>query len=132
MQTVRPIEWLADSPGRLVPGRIRLIDQTLLPLETKYLETVDVREMWTAIKELKVRGAPAIGIAAAMALAASIQGTDASTTQELLQQLERDADYLATSRPTAVNLAWAVDLVAGMVADHEGTPAQIASDLAVA
>lgn len=109
MQTVRPIEWIADSPGRLVPGRIRLIDQTRLPLETKYIDTVDLREMWTAIKELKVRGAPAIGIAAAMAVAVSQQETDAATTVELLERLERDATYLATSRPTAVNLFWALD-----------------------
>jgi len=109
MRTVRPIEWIADSPGCLVPGRIRLIDQTLLPIETKYIETVDVRDMWNAIKELKVRGAPAIGIAAAMAVAASLQVADADTTTGLLEQLERDAEYLATSRPTAVNLFWALD-----------------------
>lgn len=88
---------------------LRLIDQTLLPSELRMIEcrtSGDVRE---AIRSMKVRGAPAIGAAAAygMALAAlGYLGTDAST---LLGQLREDAKSLKKARPTAVNLAWAVD-----------------------
>jgi methylthioribose-1-phosphate isomerase len=109
MNMLKTVEWVPHHPPRLVPGHVRLIDQTRLPLETAFLDTADVREVWTAIKTLQVRGAPAIGVAAAMAVAAAAQHAAAAPTEELLRAVDAAAAYLATSRPTAVNLFWALD-----------------------
>ncbi|NCC53178.1 MAG: S-methyl-5-thioribose-1-phosphate isomerase [Spartobacteria bacterium] len=92
-----------------LPGTIRMVDQTRLPEELVFLETSDIQEIWAAIKVLKVRGAPAIGVAAAMGLVAGIQEFDAPATAALLDQVDEVADYLASSRPTAVNLFWALN-----------------------
>ncbi|MBP7830108.1 MAG: S-methyl-5-thioribose-1-phosphate isomerase [Kiritimatiellae bacterium] len=101
---LKTIEWVPDGGRGLVPGRVRLIDQTKLPEALVYLETRDVRELWTAIRELKVRGAPAIGVAAAMGVVLAAQASAASDTPGLLKAVNEGAAYLAGSRPTAVNL----------------------------
>ncbi len=108
MQHLKTLEWIPDRPGALLPGRVRMVDQTRLPNELVTLETRDLEEIWTAIKTLQVRGAPAIGIAAAMGVAAAVQDSPAATGAELLSEVIRAADRLATSRPTAVNLFWAL------------------------
>lgn len=86
-----------------------LLDQTQLPNEKVYLKLTEVADIWDAIYKLKVRGAPAIGIAAAYGL---YLGTKRSTAEQV-EELERDfkevKNYLASSRPTAVNLFWALD-----------------------
>ena len=84
---------------------IRLIDQTKLPLELKYLELADYRDVITAIKKLQVRGAPAIGIAAAYGMAIAVTQSENFD----LALLEAVAKEFRASRPTAVNLFWAVD-----------------------
>lgn len=89
----------------LLPGKLRIIDQTRLPEERVYLELADIGEIVAAIKQLSVRGAPAIGCAAALGLAATAQHLD-SNFQVAMGQL---ADQLAASRPTAVNLFWALN-----------------------
>ncbi len=100
----RTIEWFGD-----LPGQVRLLDQTLLPNQIEYRDCSTVEEVWEAIKTLRVRGAPAIGVAAAMGVVVGVQHhSDASTFRERLRQV---ADYLRTSRPTAVNLFWAIDRV---------------------
>jgi len=109
MKTIKPVEWIQESDDGLLPGHVRMIDQTRLPTELVYLETTDLDEIWDAIKVLKVRGAPAIGVAAAMGVAAVVQKCDAVTTREALDCARTTADHLATSRPTAVNLFWALD-----------------------
>lgn len=96
-----PIEWTAA-------GTIRLLDQTRLPGEEVYLECRSVGEVVQAIRTLQVRGAPAIGIAAAMGLALGAQGLDARTVPGFLAALEALGAELTAARPTAVNLAWAV------------------------
>ncbi|MFH1730068.1 MAG: S-methyl-5-thioribose-1-phosphate isomerase [Planctomycetota bacterium] len=101
---VPTIEWVGG-----VGGAARLIDQTLLPAETVFLDCPDIETMWEAIKSLRVRGAPAIGIAAAMGVVLGVQGSAAGSGSEVAAEVERAADYLATSRPTAVNLFWALD-----------------------
>jgi methylthioribose-1-phosphate isomerase len=108
MRALRTVEWLADTPDSPVPGRVRLIDQTRLPGELVWLETADVDAIWKAIQTLQVRGAPAIGIAAAMGAAAAAQTADETDSAPVLAALHAAADYLATSRPTAVNLFWAL------------------------
>src|SRR5829696_757101 len=87
----------------------RLLDQTKLPTETVYVDITDERQMWDAIRRLVIRGAPAIGVAAAFGAYLGIrQFTDASP-QRFLARLNEVCDYLASSRPTAVNLFWALD-----------------------
>jgi len=90
-------------------GSLSLIDQTLLPTELKRVECRDVETVWEAIKTLRVRGAPAIGIAAAYGVCIGAQTAAEKSTEEFQTRLTEVADYLATSRPTAVNLFWALD-----------------------
>ncbi len=109
MQALRTIEWVPCETGSLIPGKVRLIDQTRLPGELTYVETDDVEVIWRAIRTLRVRGAPAIGIAAAMGVAAAAQDAAHATPEAVLEAVKHAAEYLATSRPTAVNLFWALD-----------------------
>jgi methylthioribose-1-phosphate isomerase len=90
----------------LLPGKLRIIDQTKLPHELVYLELDDIDEIVAAIKRLSVRGAPAIGCAAALGLAACAQHLSGD---EFIPAIGKLADQLAASRPTAVNLFWALD-----------------------
>ena len=91
---------------QLFPGKLRIIDQTKLPQELAYLELDDIDEIVDAIKRLSVRGAPAIGCAAALGLAACAQYLD---EEDFVEKVAALADQLATSRPTAVNLFWALE-----------------------
>jgi len=90
-------------------GKIRLIDQTLLPNELKYIYCESAEEVWEAIKVLRVRGAPAIGIAGALGTVLGIWDSEARDYNEFSEQLEKVTKYLAASRPTAVNLFWALN-----------------------
>jgi methylthioribose-1-phosphate isomerase len=98
---VATIEWK--------DGRVRMIDQTKLPCELVHLEYDDVEDVWHAIKRLSVRGAPAIGIAGALGVIVGVQSSGAKDFETFYAELEKVAGYLATSRPTAVNLFWALD-----------------------
>jgi len=91
----RNIQWVGDART----GHLRMLDQTRLPNEIVYLDCRDVQSVWDAIKRLSVRGAPAIGVAAAFGCVIGAQRG----------QFEQAAEHLATSRPTAVNLFWAID-----------------------
>jgi len=93
---------------RLRRGRVELIDQTLLPHEFRYISCSDIKALWRAIKTLQVRGAPAIGIAGALGIVLGTQGSGAKTAREFLREVNKAARYLALSRPTAVNLFWAL------------------------
>ena len=86
-----------------------LLDQTKLPNEKLFLEIKSMKDLWDAIYELKVRGAPAIGIAAAYGLYLGTKESKASTYDELYQDFKKVKEYLGSSRPTAVNLFWALD-----------------------
>ncbi len=107
--TLKTIEWIPEQAGRLTPGHIRLIDQTCLPEKLVYIETADIHAVWNAIKTLQVRGAPAIGVAAAMGVTAAIQHETAGGSRERLTRFNAACDYLADSRPTAVNLFHALN-----------------------
>jgi methylthioribose-1-phosphate isomerase len=102
MTAPRSIEWVGDADGF-----VRIIDQTLLPTELAYRECRSVEDVWEAIRSLRIRGAPAIGIAAAMGLALAMRRH--GTKETYLARLREQSAYLRTSRPTAVNLFWAVD-----------------------
>ena len=99
-----PVEW---SPGEPV----RLVDQTLLPRQLTYIKCRTIDELAEAIGTLRVRGAPAIGIAAAYGLCLAAGLSTASDAPGLLRDLEGAAVVLRATRPTAVNLAWALDRV---------------------
>ncbi|UAT31176.1 S-methyl-5-thioribose-1-phosphate isomerase [Bacillus badius] len=99
IQSVR----LDDDNGILV-----LLDQTLLPNEKVFLQLSTLEDIWEAIYHLKVRGAPAIGIAAAYGIYLSVKRSNAASYAELADQFRKAKQYLASSRPTAVNLFWAL------------------------
>lgn len=88
---------------------IRLLDQQQLPHDTVYLDLKTIDDVYDAIVTLKVRGAPAIGITAAYGLALAASSHDTDNLEEFHLLLKKDRDYLASSRPTAVNLFWAID-----------------------
>lgn len=98
----RTIQWVGD-----LPGHVRLLDQTLLPTQVAYRDCATVEDVWEAIRVLRVRGAPAIGIAAAMGVVVGMQVHSEKSTYG--QRLREVTDYLRTSRPTAVNLFWALE-----------------------
>jgi methylthioribose-1-phosphate isomerase len=98
-----PIEWLSD-------GKVRFLDQTLLPQEETWVETRDYRVIAEAIRRLQVRGAPLIGVAAAYGLALSALESTATEIDALKRDVQAAADILRSTRPTAVNLPWALDL----------------------
>jgi methylthioribose-1-phosphate isomerase len=104
-----------------IDGQLELLDQTLLPGQLQYLCCRDVQAVWDAIRVLSVRGAPAIGLAAAYAICLGLQ-TAGDSTQQLRDQLKQDASQLASSRPTAVNLSWALERMqaTGNVCQLEG------------
>ena len=103
MKTIVPAH-LNDAKDKLV-----LIDQTLLPVEEVILELDKMEDIWEAIKKLRVRGAPAIGCAAGFGAYLGAKQSTATTVEGLRADFEKCRDYLATSRPTAVNLFWALD-----------------------
>lgn len=96
--------WQGDTHGHL-----SMIDQTLLPTELQRIECRDIETVWEAIKMLRVRGAPAIGIAAAYGVCIGLQPAVDSSVADFDAKIQEVANYLATSRPTAVNLFWALD-----------------------
>ena len=90
-------------------GKLILLDQTLLPRQEVYLELDEYREVARAIKEMRVRGAPAIGVAAAYGVALGARAIDSQDMVDFKARLGHVCDEIAASRPTAVNLRWAVD-----------------------
>ena len=86
-----------------------MIDQTLLPLELKFIECRTVGDIIDAIKSMKIRGAPAIGVAGAMGVALSVFSSKGKTSSELMSDVRRDSVEIRNARPTAVNLAWGVE-----------------------
>lgn len=102
-----PIKGVLE-PIRWNEGTLELLDQRLLPEQTVYLNLNTVQEVWDAIRNLAVRGAPAIGIAAAFGVVLGVQRFPGPPTA-LADEALRHAAHLATSRPTAVNLFWALD-----------------------
>lgn len=90
-------------------GRIKLIDQTKLPHKLVYIYCGDLKTLWKAIKTLQVRGAPAIGVAAAFGVALAARLSRAETFEGFERDIIRAISHLKSSRPTAVNLFWALE-----------------------
>lgn len=117
MSDIRRIEpaRLDDEDGSLV-----ILDQTRLPNEVVFLRLKTQREIWEAIYDLKVRGAPAIGIAAAFGVYLSVRDSRAQDYAALAAEFSEAKAYLATSRPTAVNLFWALNRMEARLRSLEG------------
>lgn len=100
MRTVEPIRWTDKG--------VVLLDQRLLPGEEVYITYTDYRDLAAAIKDMVIRGAPAIGVAAAMGIALGVRHSHASTLDELRSEFGAICDTFAGTRPTAVDLFWAI------------------------
>lgn len=107
IEKVATIEWKNN--------KLRMVDQTKLPLETVFLDCDQVEQVWEAIKRLSVRGAPAIGIAGAYGLYIGVAQSQAKTFDAFNKEVEKVGEYLIGARPTAVNLAWAVKRIQDLV-----------------
>ena len=103
------------TPVRYQDDRLVILDQTLLPQSEEWITLTTKEEVWNAIRELKVRGAPAIGVAAAYGLVVTTRDLPAATFDEFTAKFREVKEYLATSRPTAVNLFWALDRMASVL-----------------
>jgi methylthioribose-1-phosphate isomerase len=113
-------------------GRVKMIDQTLLPGRFVYVSFDGWEDVADAIRRLVVRGAPAIGVAAAMGIAAAAVNSKAKTREQLGLELETAATGLRATRPTAVNLFWGIDRVMAVAArseDLEGAKEAIVSEV---
>ena len=119
--------WIGELPGTL-----RMIDQTRLPEDFIEIDCETVQQVWDAIKRLSVRGAPAIGVSAAYGTVIGLQSETSLSRADFDLKLNEVTDHLADSRPTAVNLFWALDRmknVAGGMTD--ATPAEVVERLLV-
>ena len=96
-----------------------IIDQTLLPGEIKMLSLTDIEDIWEAIYLLKVRGAPAIGVSAAIGVYLAADKVQTEDMEVFCQEFLKAKNYLATSRPTAVNLFWALDRMEAVVQQNK-------------
>jgi methylthioribose-1-phosphate isomerase len=104
---VQTLKWIGE-----IDGFLELVDQRKLPAEFVKLQCWDIETLFDAIKTLAVRGAPAIGVSAAYGLVLALQKIDTRCSMtDTLEALKKAADYLASSRPTAVNLFWALKRV---------------------
>jgi methylthioribose-1-phosphate isomerase len=120
MSVPATLAWVGDA----FSGHLRMIDQTRLPVELVEIDCRTVPAVWEAIKMLRVRGAPAIGVSAAYGVLIGVQRTSAASPAEFTAQLNAVCGELATSRPTAVNLFWALErmrLLGLAVVDQNGT-----------
>lgn len=106
-----------DEPGELV-----LLDQRLLPGQTAYLRCRTLQEVYDAIQTMAVRGAPAIGVAAAYGMVLGAKGLMAAHNSALLPELRQEGARLSSARPTAVNLMWAVERMLRIAGGMENSP----------
>jgi methylthioribose-1-phosphate isomerase len=107
------LEWQGNA--------LKLLDQTKLPLEASYIVCADYQRVTEAIRRLEVRGAPAIGAAAAFALVLAAKALPAEPLPEFLTQLTKARAFIAAARPTAVNLFWALERLWQKAVDGQTT-----------
>jgi methylthioribose-1-phosphate isomerase len=119
--TIPTITWENDH--------VRIVDQTKLPVEKKFLTIKSKDEMWEAIKTLKIRGAPAIGIAAAFGIYLGIRDFQNSDAVLFQQKLNEICSFMGSSRPTAVNLFWAIERIQKLVSTRLDLPTTELKDI---
>ena len=117
------IEWTVDN-------KVKMIDQTLLPHKLIFLEFDDFRAVANSIKVMNIRGAPAIGVAAAMGMALATIEYKGLTKENFLKKMEEAADVIRSTRPTASNLFWAVNRILKVINSFPDNPLNI-SDLVI-
>ncbi len=100
-------------------GALVIINQTQLPNHVEILSLTEIKDIWDAIYLLKVRGAPAIGVAAAIGVYVTANRIEAADYDAFYAEFKKAKDYLASSRPTAVNLFWALDRMEKVVLDNK-------------
>ena len=120
---IKTIEWVNDCS--------RMVNQTLVPYEYKMVDIKTSRDMFDAIRNMIVRGAPAIGIAGAHGVVLAAMEIEKKTQDktEFLTELQKHAEYLKSARPTAVNLMWAVDKQLELAKNSTKSIAEIVEDL---
>jgi len=120
---VHALEWTGES--------LKVLDQRILPEKIHYDEYIDASAVATAIKSMRVRGAPAIGIAAAYAVALSVMKNYTASSKDWKTKVADDINLLAKSRPTAVNLFWALDKMQKVLDLQNENPIQNIKETAV-
>lgn len=122
--SIRPIIWRDDH--------LELLDQRILPQEYTYLVYTDIHAVADAITDMVVRGAPAIGITAAYGIVLSARHRYAENPGQWQAAMQADLDYLAASRPTAINLFWAIERMKKRAAGINGDPVPALLEEAIA
>jgi len=117
------IEWIKDN-------KVKMIDQTLLPHELKFLEFDNYRDVATSIKVMNIRGAPAIGVAAAMGMALATIEYKILPKERFIEKMEDAANTIRNTRPTASNLFWAVNRIWKIIETYPDNPPGL-SDLVI-
>jgi len=113
---VKTIEW--------VDGKVRIVDQTKLPEELVYLDISNVEVLGEAFRRLRIRGAPALGIAGAMGVALVAHGYRKDDGRGLVRKVREAIAFLRSTRPTAINLFWALDRMERVVDKVEDEPVE--------
>ncbi len=121
MKEIHQVESVRYDEER---GALVILDQTLLPNEKRYRALSRPEEVWEAIRRLQVRGAPAIGIAAAYGLCLGVRAEAAGDERRLAEVFRRVKEYLATARPTAVNLSWVLERMEARLIREAGRPVE--------
>ncbi len=105
-----------------INGVVRMIDQTRLPNEKVFVDCRTIEDVGDAIRTMIIRGAPAIGVAAAMGVSLGAEVIEADTFDDFYRQMEQQCDALGQSRPTAVNLQWAIDRMKRVAQENSSLP----------
>ena len=116
------------APVHFEEGKLTLLDQTKLPGAEEYIEIKTKEDMWDAIYHLKVRGAPAIGVAAAYGLYVDALNFEGDGVADFIAHVKAGAEYLNSARPTAVNLSWALNRLKAMLMSKEWVSVAEAQD----
>ncbi|MEE9377886.1 MAG: S-methyl-5-thioribose-1-phosphate isomerase [Candidatus Lokiarchaeia archaeon] len=111
------IEW--------VDNKVKMIDQTVLPHKLEFLEFDNYRDVATAIKVMNIRGAPAIGVAAAMGMALATLEFKDLPKEPFLEEMEKAAELIRNTRPTASNLFWAIDRIWNIISSYPDNPSNL-------
>lgn len=118
---INPIEW--------ENGKIKIIDQTKLPHRLSFLYIDSIEKLKEAICKMKIRGAPALGVAAAFGVALGVQDSKTEDLEKLREEVKRICRFLQSSRPTAVNLSWGVRRMCKVALNSNLTPYELKQKL---
>ena len=123
MQVIRAVDWSPNGDA------VRIIDQRRLPVDVVERDLASLDDVCDAIRTLAVRGAPAIGVAGAMGMVVALQSAARGPVDTFLDQARRVADAIRATRPTAVNLPWALDRMLACAIGSRGSPTEIVDAL---